>query len=192
MFAPYPLGVDTTRAASALCAEGSLVFSLHGLSKLAALPQLKLSFICVGGPRALVDEALARLEIIADSFLSVSTPVQLALPAILAAHARVTDAISARLLRNLHKLGELCTASPASALHVEGGWYAVLRLPDLLDDEAYALDFIEHADTLVQPGYFYDFEAGPYVVLSLLAPEDTFATGATRILERVAALARAR
>jgi alanine-synthesizing transaminase len=192
VFAPYPLCTDATRAPSALCAEGALVFSLHGLSKLAALPQLKLSFVCVGGPPALVGEALARLEIIADSFLSVSTPVQLALPAILASHAPVTAAIGARLSRNLHALGKLCVASPASLLHVEGGWYAVLHLPELLDDEGYALDFIEHADTLVQPGYFYDFEAGPYVVLSLLTPETTFVGGATRILERVETLARER
>ena len=189
VFSPYALTRDAARAASASCARESLVFSLHGLSKLAGLPQLKLSFVCVTGPSPAVDEALGRLELIADTFLSVSTPVQLALPSILSAHAPATAAITARLSRNLRMLERLSLDSPASTLHVEGGWYAVLRLPDVRSDESYALDFIEHAGTLVQPGYFYDFEGGPYVVLGLLADEATFESGASRVLDRVRRLA---
>jgi aspartate/methionine/tyrosine aminotransferase len=82
-------------------------------------------------------------------------------------------------------LRALCAGSAASLLHVEGGWYAVLRLPNVQSDERYALDFIKHAGVLVQPGYFYDFEGGPYVVLSLLTEDAAFEAGAARVLERV-------
>ena len=190
VFAPYPLTTDAERVPSALCATDALVFTLHGLSKLAGLPQLKLSFLCAGGPQALVSEALARLELIADSFLSVSTPVQLALPEILAAHAPVTNAIRDRLLRNLARLSLHTADTPVTALHVEGGWYAVLHLPRLMDDEDWALALLDRADTLVQPGYFYDLEDGPYVVLSLLTPGATFETGLGRLVECVQAVAR--
>jgi aspartate/methionine/tyrosine aminotransferase len=185
VFSCYAFTEDAARAPSAAAATDALVFSLHGLSKLAGLPQLKLSFMCASGPRAALDEALARLELIADAFLSVAAPVQVALPAILDAHAPVTQAIRARLERNLVRLRALCAGSAASLLHVEGGWYAVLRLPNVQSDERYALDFIEHAGVLVQPGYFYDFEGGPYVVLSLLTEDAAFEAGAARVLERV-------
>lgn len=188
VFAPYAFGEDHTRAASASCANEALVFTLHGLSKLVGLPQLKLSWICVGGPSAHVDEALGRLEIIADSFLSVSTPVQLALPEILQAHAPFTEAIATRLTRNLRALVAMTQGTAVSALHVEGGWYATLRMPDVLDDEAWALDFLSHAQVLVQPGYFYDFEGGPFCVVSLLTLEAVFANGMERLLARVRAV----
>jgi alanine-synthesizing transaminase len=139
VFATYTLSTDTTRAGSALECGNSLVFTLHGLSKLAGLPQLKLSWLCIGGPDALAREAAARLELIADSFLSVSTPVQLALAAILAEHGALRHAIHARLRENLSRLHAACTNTPATPLHVEGGWYAVLRLPSVLDDEAWGL-----------------------------------------------------
>jgi aspartate/methionine/tyrosine aminotransferase len=185
VFAPYPLCDDPERAQSAREAEAALVFSLHGLSKLAGLPQLKLAWICVGGPGALVDEACARLTLIADSYLSVSTPVQLALPAILAGHAELGDAIRARLRANLQWLEQQTAGSAVTPLHVEGGWYAVLRLPAVLDDEAWALELLRAADVLVQPGYFYDFEDGPYVVLSLLTQEAVLREGVGRLLAQV-------
>ncbi len=188
VFAPYPLCEDPSRVASALLAPEQLVFSLHGLSKLAGLPQLKLSWICVGGPDAQASEALARLELIADSFLSVSTPVQLALPEILDSHV-VRDAIRTRLRRNLATLRALAAGTAADALHVEGGWYATLRLPDVQDDEAWALDFLQRDAVLVQPGYFYGFGTGQFAVLSLLSEERAFQEGVTRILERVASTA---
>jgi alanine-synthesizing transaminase len=185
VFAPYALGPDPNRVASALLAEDSLVFTLHGLSKFAGLPQLKLSWVCMGGPVAVVEQARARLEIIADSFLSVSTPVQVALPTILESHAPMTTAIRMRVAHNLNALRERTAGSAASLLHVEGGWYATLRLPDLLDDEGWALDFLQAADVLVQPGYFYGFGAGQYVVLSLLTEEAAFAEGIARVAQRV-------
>jgi aspartate/methionine/tyrosine aminotransferase len=188
VFAPYPLSVDASRATSALQCRDALIFSLHGLSKLAALPQLKLAWICMSGPAVLLSQARTRLELIADSFLSVSTPVQLALPTILALHTPITDAIRARLVHNLATLHELTAGTSVSALHVEGGWYATLRMPALLDDEAWSLDLLSNEGVLVQPGYFYDFATGPHVVLSLLTPEDTLREGLTRMLTRVHAV----
>lgn len=188
VFSPYPLTDDPTRVSSALLASENLVFTLHGLSKLAGLPQLKLSFMCIGGPKDQVDEACARLELIADSFLSVSTPVQHALPSILASHATLTNAIRARLRQNLATLRDLTAGTAANSLHIEGGWYAVLRLPSVRDDQAWALDFLNAVQVLVQPGYFYDFDAGPYIVLSLLTPPQIFSAGLARLLERMRAV----
>jgi aspartate/methionine/tyrosine aminotransferase len=187
VFAPYPLVADPARAASVIECESTLVFSLHGLSKLAGLPQLKLAWLCIGGPEARVAEACARLELIADAFLSPGTPVQLALPEILATHHPFTHAIARRVERNLAWLREQVRETPADVLRVEGGWYAVVRLPATRDDEGWALHLLEHANVLVQPGYFYDFEPGPaYLVLSLIGPEGEFETGVTRLLRCVA------
>jgi aspartate/methionine/tyrosine aminotransferase len=188
VFAPYTLAPEPDALASALGCPDALTFVLNGLSKLAGLPQLKLAWLCVDGPPAAVREALSRLELIADSFLSVSTPVQLALPAILEAHGELTDAISARLRANLAHLRAQLTGSPVSALHVEAGWYAVLRLPAVLDDEAWAVTLLERHGVLVQPGYFYDLEAGPYAVVSLLTIPDVFQRGIERLRAAVLAL----
>lgn len=185
VFAEYAHRGDPTRAPSALAAKGALVFALFGLSKLAALPQRKLSWVAVGGPDAVVGEALGRLDIIADTFLSVATPVQLALPAILAACEPVTAAIRARTAANLATLRGLVRESPATLLDVEGGWYATLRLPATRDDESWALALVEDAGVLVQPGYFYDFDDAAYVVLSLLGPEAEFGEGAARLVALV-------
>jgi aspartate/methionine/tyrosine aminotransferase len=176
-------------AAAGVASHGqALTFVLDGLSKLAGLPQLKLAWLCVDGPPDAVRAALARLELIADSFLSVATPVQLALPAILDAHGELTSAISARLQRNLAYLRAALADSPISTLHVEAGWYALLRLPALLDDEGWALALLERHDVLVQPGYFYDLEAGPYAVISLLTIPNVFERGIERLRAAVLAL----
>ncbi|MGD8863819.1 MAG: pyridoxal phosphate-dependent aminotransferase, partial [Myxococcales bacterium] len=184
VFSPYPLD-DLAEIPTARVARGPLVFSLHGLSKLACLPQLKLSWICVSGPDGLVDEALQRLELIADAYLSVAGPVQLALPAILDASAPVTRATHERLRRNLRTMRAQCAGSPVDALHVEGGWYAVLRLPVTRDDESWALRLLRDDGVLVQPGYFYDFDGGPYAVLSLITPPDELDRGLEALLARV-------
>jgi alanine-synthesizing transaminase len=188
VFAPYPLAPEASAVGSALGASGALTFVLHGLSKLAGLPQLKLAWLCVDGPPGPVREALARLELIADSFLSVATPVQLALPAILDAHGELRDAIRARLRANLVHLRARLAGSPISVLHVEAGWYALLRLPGLLDDDGWALLLLEQHDVLVQPGYFYDLPAGPYLVVSLLTVPARFEPGIERLRAAVLAL----
>ncbi len=190
VFLRYPFGEDPRRATSALEAAGeaSLVFALSGLSKLAALPQMKLAWTVIAGadPR-LVASALARLELIADSFLSVGTPVQHALPALLAARSTAEDAIRARTGANLAWLKALLASAPRATtlLSCEGGWYATLRLPRTQSEEAWALSFLERDRVYVHPGGFFDFREEAYVIVSLLTPEPTFAEGVTRLVARV-------
>jgi aspartate/methionine/tyrosine aminotransferase len=188
VFARYALRDDASRAKSALEAEGaSLVFALGGLSKLAALPQMKLAWVAVDGERAKVEAALARLELVADAFLSVGTPVQHALPALLASRGPAERAIRERTRANLGTLrATLGPSSPATLLDVEGGWYATLRLPSTQREEAWVLSLLEDDGVYVHPGHFFDFEGEPYVVVSLLTLENTFAEGARRIAARMA------
>ncbi len=184
VFADYELEPPSKRPRSALEGSAPLVLVLDGLSKLAALPQLKLGWIALGGDAARVEEALARLSLIADSFLSPNTPVQLALPALLSTRGVVRDAIVARARSNRETLRVLCQSSPVSLLRVEGGWYAVLRVPAVMSDEEWALALLTRG-VLVQPGYFFDFTSGTYVVVSLLTPEPSFARGAELLVRMV-------
>ncbi len=190
VFARYPLRADPTRARTALDAgRAPLVFALGGLSKLAALPQAKLAWMAVAGESARVEAALARLEVIADAFLSVGTPVQHALPALLASRATAEQAIRDRTARNLAWLKGAVTGSAVSLLDVEGGWYATLRLPRTREEQAWALALLEEDGVHVHPGHFFDFEDEAYLVVSLLTPEATLREGSQRILDRVAASA---
>jgi aspartate/methionine/tyrosine aminotransferase len=193
VFATYSLVDDATRARSALEAAtdaGLLVFALGGLSKLAALPQMKAAWIVTGGRPELVREALARLELIADSFLSVGTPVQHALVALLRSRGVAETAIRDRLRANLSALqGIFGPRSAANVLHVEGGWYATLRLPLVQDEESWSLELLERDGVYVHPGHFFDFEQEAHLVLSLLTPSDVLAEGARRIARRVEARA---
>jgi aspartate/methionine/tyrosine aminotransferase len=186
VFAEYPLREDPNRARSALEESRVLVCALDGLSKLAALPQVKLAWLTLGGPHAAVAEARARLELVADTFLSPSTLAQAALPELLASRNVPRDAIRARLARNLATLRALAAGSAVTPLAVEGGWYAVLRLPNVVSDEDWALAFVE-AGVCVHPGYFYDFAGPPHAVVSLLVPEQAFAEGVRRLLGCVSA-----
>ncbi|HEY3496815.1 MAG TPA: pyridoxal phosphate-dependent aminotransferase [Polyangiaceae bacterium] len=184
VFAEYPLADDPGRARSALETDAVLVIALDGLSKLAALPHWKLAWMSFGGPRPLVDEALARLELVLDTFLSPSTPIQRALPELIRTRHVAQNAIRARLRANLDVLTAACRDSALSVLRAEGGWYAVLRLPATHTDEDYALSFLERG-VLVQPGYFFEFGDDPHVVVSLLTPEPTLRAGIARIVESV-------
>ncbi len=186
VFATYALREDPSRATTARLAEDALVFSLGGLSKLAALPQMKLGWIAASGPKALVDDSLAKLELIADTFLSVGTPVQHAAAALLAAGKKTAAAISARTKKNIATLDDLLGPhSPATRLTVDGGWYATLRLPQTKTEQEWALGFLEEDGVLVHPGAFFDFESEAFVVLSLLTPERDFVNGVRRIAQRV-------
>jgi alanine-synthesizing transaminase len=188
VFADYPLRPDPTRAASALESSRALVFALGGLSKQAALPQWKVAWLCMSGPRALVAEARMRLELIADTYLSVATPTQLALPRLLELSAPVRSAIRARLATNLASLQSQLGRAPAvSLLDVEGGFYATVRVPQVQSEEAWVIELLERDSVHVQPGFFFDFRAEAYLVLSLLTPESTFDAGVQRLLARVAA-----
>jgi alanine-synthesizing transaminase len=180
VFAEYPFGPDARRAVSVLEATEGLVLALDGLSKVAALPQLKLAWMALGGESGLVREALGRLEVILDTFLSPSTPVQRALPELLASRHAATDAIRARLVANRAALVALSAGSALTPLPIEGGWYAVVRMPDTATDEDFTIHALD-AGVLVQPGYFFDFEREPHLVVSLLTPEATFAEGVRRL-----------
>ena len=146
-----------------------------------------LGWIHIGGPAPLRQKAQDRLELIADTFLSVGTPVQLAAPRLLAFQPQAQAAISARLRANLQTLAAAVHDTACQLLPVEGGWYAVLRLPRLLSEEDWALLLLEQDGVLVHPGYFYDFAQEAYVVLSLLTEPAVLKQGAERLVARVAA-----
>lgn len=185
VFARYPLRPDARRVGSALeTSRAPLVFALGGLSKLAALPQLKLAWVAVGGDSGHVAAALERLELIADAFLSLGTPVQHGLPALLEAGRTSQRAISERTRANFAWIVEASRGSPVTVLDAEGGWYATLRLPSTRSEEDWVLALIEDDGVYVHPGHFFDFESEPYVVVSLLAPEGAFREGGRRILAR--------
>jgi aspartate/methionine/tyrosine aminotransferase len=170
---------------SVLESRAPLVFSLGGLSKVAGLPQVKLAWIAVGGESDRVAEALGRLEIVADTFLSVGTPVQLGARALLQTRTTAEQAIARRTLANLRRARAIVEHSPVSVLDVKAGWYAVLRLPRTRSEEAWALSFVQDDGVYVHPGHFFDFEDEAYVVASLLTREATFAEGLERIVRRV-------
>lgn len=182
VFADYPLS-PRGDGCSAAGGEGVLTFSLGGLSKSVGLPQLKLAWLAASGPRPEVFEALRRLEMIADTYLSVSTPVQLAAPRLIDEGRTIRAAIADRLDRNLQQLRAMVSAHPAiSLLEPEGGWSAVLRVPATQSEETLVLRALEEARVLVHPGYFFDFPREAFLVVSLLPEPDAFAAAISRLL----------
>ena len=188
VFAEYPLVGDPSRAAGILEAREALCFSLGGLSKLAGLPQMKLGWIVVGGPADRRREARQRLEIVADTFLSVGTPVQRAAPDLLRSGASIRRAIQERTGANLEALKTMVPeAGGSQVLPCEGGWSAVLRVPAVMSEEDLVLSLLDRERVLVHPGYFFDFPAPAYLVLSLLPREGDFRAGVSGILACLAA-----
>ena len=183
VFADYALADDPRRLPSFASDAPVLAFTLGGLSKSCGLPQMKLGWIVVSGPPDARREALARLEVIADTYLSVSTPVQLAAPSWLARRAELTRPIAERIASNLATLRELVVEAPlATLLGVEGGWYAVLRVPATRSEEELVVAMLERHGVLVHPGFFFDFAHEAYLVLSLLPQSDVFCEGVARLL----------
>ena len=168
VFADYALTDDLRRVTTLADVEECLTFSMSGLSKVAGLPQMKLGWIAVNGPAVLRMEAWEKLEWIADTYLSVSTPVQCAAAALLAAGETVQRQIRERTAANLAFAGETLGGSAANILAVEGGWYTTLQVPRIRSEEEWTLLLLEQCGVLVQPGYFYDFAAEAYLVVSLL------------------------
>jgi hypothetical protein len=186
VFAEYPAGPDPRRASSVLEGEGVLSLSLGGLSKLAGLPQLKLGWIALGGPESLRREARERLDLVGDTYLSVNTPVQGAAPRLLELSRGIRREISARLQANRQILLErIGPGSPGRVQPGEGGWSAVVQIPAVMSEEEWVLSLLERDRVLVHPGYFFDFPAPAYLVLSLLPREEDFREGLERILARV-------
>lgn len=183
VFADYPL--DPASGVAAAGPSPALTFRLGGLSKSVGLPQVKLGWIALEGPDPLVAGALERLELICDTYLSVSTPVQIAAPRLLEDGAVVREAILARVRANHAALERLAARAPALDLvPAEGGWSAALRVPAVRSEEDLVLELLERDGVLVHPGFFFDFPHEAFLVVSLLPPVELFEEGILR-LERV-------
>jgi aspartate/methionine/tyrosine aminotransferase len=181
VFADFPL-TPPPDAVSLAGADRTLVFVLGGLSKSVGLPQLKLAWIAASGPAPALDEALARLTVIADTYLSVSTPVQLSAASLLDAGRTVRQAIRARLAQNLNTLRDVVRAHPfLTLIEPAGGWSAVLRVPAILPEEELVVRLLTGAGVLVHPGYFFDFDREAFLVMSLLPDPNAFRRGCERI-----------
>jgi alanine-synthesizing transaminase len=164
----------------------ALTFTLSGVSKISALPQMKLAWVATSGPEDMVAEAGARLEIIADTFLSMNAPVQLAAPVLLDQRKQIQPIFRDRLRVNLAQLDRQLAGRPSCArLTVEGGWYVVLRVPAIESDEDLAIGLLREASVSVHPGHFYDFPNEGHLVLSLISEPAVFREGVARMLEVV-------
>jgi alanine-synthesizing transaminase len=181
VFSDYGFASNPTRVTTLAGERDALTFSMSGLSKVAGLPQMKLGWIVVSGPER--EAALDRLELIADTYLSVATPVQIALPRLLVASKNVRTRIAERTRDNLRLLQKSCEGTGCCALNAEGGWYAVIQVPRTRSEEEWALDLLRDRDVLVQPGFFFDFETEAYLVVSLLTDPGVFREGIKRLLE---------
>ncbi len=183
----FDFNLSSQSFASFAVNHDALTFTMSGLSKIAGLPQMKVAWIATTGPKELVDSALARLEVIADTYLSMNAPIQHAIPVLLANRTSFQQQLMSRLRANLTELDrQLANQTLCSRLDVEGGWYATLRVPVTRTDEELAIELLQRADVLVHPGHFFDFHADGYLILSLMAPEVTFVEGLRRVLGYIA------
>jgi len=183
VFVDYPLDERKERATDLALQETTLAFSLGGLSKSIGLPQAKLGWMLLGGPPNICAKALDALELIADSYLSVSTSVQIAAPNLLTRGAMIRQEIHSRIRGNLKTIYHEVSQQPScQALVVEGGWYAVLRVPATQREEDLVLDLLQREHILVYPGYFFDFSNEAYLVISLLPPPEVLNDALPRLL----------
>jgi alanine-synthesizing transaminase len=181
VFLDYPLepGLAKTSAANA----GALTFTMSGLSKICGLPQMKLAWLLTTGPKEQKKQALDRLEVIADSYLSPGTPVQLAAPALLQSRRKFQEQVTTRVRKNLAEMDhQLGTQKSCCRLEGEGGWNGILRVPATRPDEDLAIELLRTRDVYAHPGDFYDFTDSGYLVVSLITPEKEFAEGMKRLL----------
>ena len=164
----------------------ALTFTLSGLSKICALPQIKLAWIAASGPAELVRAAMERLEVIADTYLSPNAPVQWAVPELLRTRGDIQRQLRERVLCNLRELdSQLRNARLTTRLALDAGWYAVLRVPATRSDEELAISLLKDEGVLIHPGHFFDFPPAGYLVASLIAPETEFREGMTRVLAAI-------
>jgi len=175
--------LDGDRPVSFAANRGAPTFTLSGLSKICGLPQMKAAWLIVSGPQTWKSQALARLEVIADTYLSVNAPVQLAIPRFLEQRHSFQEQVMARAQRNLAELDRQLAAHKAvSRLEVEGGWCAVLRVPATHSDEDLAIELLTTHGVSVHPGHFYGFHSKGYLVAALLAHETKFSTCVARLM----------
>jgi len=191
VFSDYASGDDAHRVRSMISNRETLTFVLSGLSKICGLPQMKLAWIHVSGPERLVAESSERLEVIADTYLSVSTPIQHAAADLFGLGREIQKQIITRVTKNLETLRAQCgEGRPCRALHAEGGWYAILELPGKFSEEEFCLTLLNEDGVFVHPGYFFDFARQGFVVLSLLTPSDIFKQGVLKIIRRAESMLR--
>jgi aspartate/methionine/tyrosine aminotransferase len=192
--APLPQGQNDRNAERAVPPSAAsfssnhevLTFTLSGLSKISALPQMKVAWIVTSGPADQVAAAMGRLEVIADTYLSMNAPVQWAVPVMLEQRQSIQRQLMARVHGNLAELDrQLAGQKACGRLAVEGGWYAVVRVPVTRSDEELAIELVREKAVVAHPGHFYDFESDGYLVLSLIPPAEEFAEGVRRVLEHV-------
>ena len=176
VFADYRLDPSPEIAPTLAGVEDALTFRLGGLSKSCGLPQMKLGWIVVGGPAATRAAAMRRLELIADTYLSVSAPVQHAAARWLARRTPFQERLLSRVRGNLEVLQKFTTPP-----RVEGGWYAIMRLPATRSEEDWVVDLVDRHGVSIQPGYFYDFQTEPFAIVSLLPKPEIFVEGIRRI-----------
>ncbi len=184
VFRDYAWAPESSPPDSLATVGDCLTFTLSGLSKIAALPQMKLAWIVANGPSRLVDDALRRLEVISDTFLSVSTPVQQAAASLLAQGKRLRAQILERIHENRTFLDKSLTGR-CRRLEAEGGWYAVLQVPGIEDDEDWAVRLLEEEGVYVHPGQFFGFSREGHFVVSLITPGEIFRGGMDRLLARL-------
>lgn len=185
VFGFYPLSVDRRGPSVLDERQGALTFVLGGLSKAVGLPGLKLGWMVLTGPDAPVAAALERLELICDTYLSVATPVQVALDDLFQHGRDLTRQIADRVRQNHAGLTRIVADHPAaSLLPVEGGWYAVIRVPATVSEERLVLDLLEDLNVLVHPGYFFDFPTEAFLVISLLPTPSRFEPAVRGVLQR--------
>jgi alanine-synthesizing transaminase len=161
----------------------ALTFTMSGLSKICGLPQMKAAWLVVSGPEALKVDALARLEVIADTYLSMGAPIQWAMPALLGQRRAFQKQVIDRVSENLSELDrQLARQKSCGRLEVEGGWNAVIRVPATRSNEDLALELLATQSVYIHPGHFYDFPAEGIVVVSLITPENEFSSGLRRLI----------
>jgi alanine-synthesizing transaminase len=183
VFLDFSLG---TRQKSFVSNSAALTFTMSGISKVSGLPQMKFAWLAVSGPEEMKREALTRLEMIADTYLSLNAPIQLASPVLLQQRGSFQQQLMDRVRKNLAHLDiQLAKEKKVNRLKVEGGWYAVLRIPATRSDEEFAIDLLEKHDVYLHPGHFYDFSGDGYLVISLITPEQDFNEGLSRFLSAV-------
>jgi len=181
VFSDYAFDSDTARVTTLSGLERGLAFSLSGLSKIAGLPQMKLGWIVVAGSPEARDRAWERLEWIADTYLSVGTPVQCAAERLFAGGESVQEQIRRRTRQNLEFVRQVVEGTGATALPVEGGWYLTLQVPGVHTEEEWIMELLERWNVLAQPGYFFDFASEAFLVVSLLTEAAIFREGVDRI-----------
>jgi alanine-synthesizing transaminase len=182
VFLDFPL--DGNRATSFVSNRDALTFTMSGISKISGLPQMKAAWLIASGPPQLKNEAIARLELIADTHLSMNAPVQHALPIFVAQRKSFQEQLMSRVRHNLAELDrQLSAQKVCSRLAVEAGWYAVLRVPATRSDDDLALELLRTHGVYVHPGHFYDFPSDGYLIVSLITPELDFLKAVTRVLK---------